>query len=292
MPPMRATDRDTAGGRHQPEFSRFWATPQLGGVDLLHARFTDHVYRIHTHDAYVFAVITAGREQFRYRGGRHEPGLGEIAIVHPGEPHDGSAATAGGWAYRVMYLPPGIFARIAGRSESAAVPFFPSTVFRDPAIAKRFLRIHAALEAGFETLATEAALTELLGTLEQRHAAGAAPFPARTLGEPAAIRRVREILDEGFAENLSLEHLAAGVGLSPLHLLRLFRRTTGMPPHAYRIGRRVGHAQLLLRQGLPLAETAVACGFADQSHLTRVFKRLIGTTPGIYRAGVHSPRSP
>src|SRR5260221_12119675 len=156
MPPMRATDREIAGGRLRPDFSRFWATPQLGGVDLLHARFTDHVYRIHTHEAYVFAVITAGREQFRYRGGRHEPGAGEIAIVHPGEPHDGSAATVGGWAYRVMYLPPGIFARIAGRPDSAPVPFFPGTVFRDPAIAGRFLRIHAALEAGIEPLATEA----------------------------------------------------------------------------------------------------------------------------------------
>ena len=32
--------------------------------------------------------------------------------------------------------------------------------------------------------------------------------------------------------------------------------------------------------GLPLAETALACGFADQSHMTRAFRKAFGLPPG------------
>jgi AraC-like DNA-binding protein len=34
---------------------------------------------------------------------------------------------------------------------------------------------------------------------------------------------------------------------------------------------------------MTLAEIAVKCGFAEQSHFTRVFKRLIGVSPGAWQ---------
>jgi transcriptional regulator GlxA family with amidase domain len=39
-----------------------------------------------------------------------------------------------------------------------------------------------------------------------------------------------------------------------------------------------------LRDGrLSLAEIAVACGFADQSHFTKAYTRLRGISPGAWR---------
>jgi len=49
---------------------------------------------------------------------------------------------------------------------------------------------------------------------------------------------------------------------------------------------RVDYVRDGLRRGdRPLAELALAAGFADQSHCARVFKRLTGESPGRYRAG-------
>ena len=48
-------------------------------------------------------------------------------------------------------------------------------------------------------------------------------------------------------------------------------------------GRRLRHARTLLRQGQPLAEVALASGFADQAHFQRQFKRRVAATPGQYR---------
>ncbi len=81
-------------------------------------------------------------------------------------------------------------------------------------------------------------------------------------------------------ETLSLGELAAVVGLSTFHAARLFSRSVGMPPHAWRNQLRLQHAQSLLRQGKSVTEVASATGFADQSHFTRHFKRAYGVAPG------------
>jgi AraC-like DNA-binding protein len=73
-------------------------------------------------------------------------------------------------------------------------------------------------------------------------------------------------------------------GLSAKHFARAFRQSTGVPPHRWLIEKRIERAKaLLLGGGLSLAEIALACGFADQSHFTAAFRRGTGITPGAYR---------
>ncbi|WP_275042848.1 helix-turn-helix domain-containing protein [Achromobacter xylosoxidans] len=46
-----------------------------------------------------------------------------------------------------------------------------------------------------------------------------------------------------------------------------------------------------MRGGLPLAEAALAVGFADQAHLTRVFKLVYGSPPGVLRRSAARKRA-
>jgi AraC-like DNA-binding protein len=69
------------------------------------------------------------------------------------------------------------------------------------------------------------------------------------------------------------------LGAHPSHLVRVFGREFGMPPHRYLTGRRVDLARHLLLDGRRPAEVATAAGFYDQAHLTRHFRRLLGTSP-------------
>jgi AraC-like DNA-binding protein len=41
----------------------------------------------------------------------------------------------------------------------------------------------------------------------------------------------------------------------------------------------------LIRNGLSLAEVALACGFYDQAHMTNAFRKSLGVTPAALRAG-------
>jgi AraC family transcriptional regulator len=91
-------------------------------------------------------------------------------------------------------------------------------------------------------------------------------------------------IEERLASELTLAQLAAVAQLSPYHFARVFKATTGLPPHQFVIARRVERARELLRDGNPpLAEVALCTGFSDQSQLSRHFKRVVGVAPGRFR---------
>ncbi|WP_227310624.1 helix-turn-helix domain-containing protein [Acidisoma cellulosilyticum] len=84
--------------------------------------------------------------------------------------------------------------------------------------------------------------------------------------------------------DISFADVARECRLSRSHFARAFKQSTGFPPHRWLQQRRVEHARdLLLKDKLTLAEIAVRCGFADQSHFNRVFLSHAGTTPGTWR---------
>ena len=95
---------------------------------------------------------------------------------------------------------------------------------------------------------------------------------------------MHEAIAERCSETLRLDELAALAGMSRYRLLRAFRAVYGMTPHAWQIDRRIVRARHLLDAGMSLAETALALGFADQSHFQRAFKQRVAATPGEYRS--------
>lgn len=115
-------------------------------------------------------------------------------------------------------------------------------------------------------------------------------------GRPAVIASRTRILSrshEDLAKNILLENLegdisildvAQACNLSRGYFIRAFRETTGMTPYQWLLSERINRARELLRaSNAPLAEVAIACGFADQSHFTRVFSNIVGVTPGNWR---------
>jgi AraC family transcriptional regulator len=124
----------------------------------------------------------------------------------------------------------------------------------------------------------------LLDTLLGAH--GAVRRTARSSGglNGWQLRRVTDFMTEHVAQDLALDQLAALVNLSAKHFARAFRQSTGLPPHRWLIERRVERAKaMLVTAEVSLAEIALACGFADQSHFTAAFRKSVGATPGGYR---------
>jgi AraC family transcriptional regulator len=92
---------------------------------------------------------------------------------------------------------------------------------------------------------------------------------------------------------LTVQSVAAEVGISPVRLSRAFRKAFGESLGSYQRRLRVAEACARLRdEELSLAEIALAAGFTDQSHFTRVFRRLTGTTPAAFRRKPAHPMSP
>jgi AraC family transcriptional regulator len=105
---------------------------------------------------------------------------------------------------------------------------------------------------------------------------------------PWQLRRVLDFISAHLNDDHSIAELARECGLSSGYFSRAFRQTTGVTPHQWVIRRKVERArQLLLGNGLGLADIALVCGFVDQSHFTRVFTKLEGESPGRWRRRIH-----
>lgn len=101
---------------------------------------------------------------------------------------------------------------------------------------------------------------------------------------PTQRKRIIDLIEDQLSENISLDDLAAAVGLSPFHFSRQFKADFGIAPYAFVIQKRVSKAQEMLRRGrLPLKSVALDCGFSDQSHLCRTFRKIVGVTPAQYQ---------
>ena len=72
--------------------------------------------------------------------------------------------------------------------------------------------------------------------------------------------------------------------LSPYHFARLFKGSTGVPPHRFVVRQRIARARgVLATPELSIAQISRTVGFRTPSHFTTVFRHVLGITPGAYR---------
>src|SRR5437899_815005 len=84
-------DRATMAGMAGMAGTRGWAEywrDDTRGLEAMHARFRDHVFAPHSHDAYSFGVTDAGAQQFHCRGALHTSAAGMVMALNPDDPHD------------------------------------------------------------------------------------------------------------------------------------------------------------------------------------------------------------
>jgi transcriptional regulator GlxA family with amidase domain len=87
------------------------------------------------------------------------------------------------------------------------------------------------------------------------------------------------------SQTISLQQLAAHVGLSVSGFSHAYKRSTGVTPMTMLRQMRVETAKFyLLRERSSLAEIARETGFADAFHLSRAFKQTTGLSPHRFRA--------
>jgi AraC-like DNA-binding protein len=262
------------------EFAQLRFAADFGDMELLTARYLDHRFAPHVHDSYVIALIEDGVERFCCGRAAQVAPASSVIVIPPGEVHDGRRGCEAGWAYRVFYPHPALLAELMAelRAGDGRQPVFDQVVFDDPALFRALRGLHVALHASDDALLRAGVWREAMAPL-LRHAGVREPATGR---EDQAVRVAQGMLRADLTATLTLHALAHEVGLSPWHLNRVFSRTVGLPPHAWRNQWRLAQAKRLLRGGQSAAEVAASLGFADQSHLHRLFKRAFGVTPGGY----------
>ncbi|MCF4120727.1 AraC family transcriptional regulator [Antribacter sp. KLBMP9083] len=261
---------------------RAWRPAVPGVAEVLHARWHEHSYPLHTHDTWTVLVLDEGMVGYALDRHEHAALTSGVTVLPPHVAHDGRSVTHGGFRKRVVYLEAGVLGEwLVGRAVDGPL-------LRDPGLRSGVQRLDRALVAG-EQLAAESGLA-LVAERIAWHLTGRPEMDDGGRG-PTVARRARDLLDADPTAEVRLADVAGVLGVTTAHLVRAFTREFGLPPHRYLVGRRLDLARRRLLAGEPAGQVAAATGFHDQSHLTRHFRRLLRTTPGRYQ-GAAGRRNP
>ena len=263
-----------------PDRHSFWHDPALPFLEARAVQDGRHVcYDKHSHAHFSIGAITGGHSHYLNQRSLQEVGPGSLVLMNPEEVHACNPIADQPWSYLMFYLDTDW---LRSQQEEAGLGSefrpFDMTASRDPLLYQGLQHLHHQLVQAPDPLAREVAChlfsRQLLARLT----------PARWDDRPPQhLQRAAELMQDDSASPLSLSQLSAVAGLTPSHFVRAFSHHYGMTPHAYLLDRRIRHARTLLKQGQPLAEVALASGFADQAHFQRQFKRRVAATPGQYR---------
>ncbi|MFM5416622.1 helix-turn-helix transcriptional regulator [Aeromonas dhakensis] len=263
-----------------PDHHSFWHDPALPFIEARAVQDGRRVcYDKHSHPHFSIGAITGGHSHYLNQRSRQEVGRGHLVLMNPEEVHACNPVADEPWSYLMFYLDTGWLQR---QQEEAGLGHefrpFDMTASQDPLLYQGLCRLHRQLSQEPEPLAREVACHQFSRQLLARLTP--ASWDDRP---PQHLQRAAELMQDDCCSPLTLAQLSTVAGLTPSHFVRSFSRHYGMTPHAYLLDQRIRHARTLLRRGEPLAEVALASGFADQAHFQRQFKRRVAATPGHYR---------
>ena len=234
----------------------------------------------HSHELAAFALTLRGSSTEAFSSSRFDRTTEGLLLRPAGERHWDSIGEQGAKCF-VMEL------------NSGWIDDMPQLrpVFRNPSFYRAGALTMLAQRAYSEWLQEDSASQIAIPALALEMAAHLMrESEPRKAGQPPSwLRRVRQRLDDGFADTPTLAELARISGVHRTHLVRSFRRHYNVSIGEYLRRRRVDAACAMLKKpGVSLTEIALATGFANHAHFATVFKRITGFTPSDFRRSQRS----
>ncbi len=264
----------------------FSRDPDLPGMEVRFSRYDGFSFSRHTHDTYSIGVMLEGAsyciDNFTDSS---FVAAGDVALINPEQVHSGVPLPDVGITYLMFYVDPLWMQKAAQQicETDSGFPEFDSFCSQVPGAADKLKLFHRCLSASGTRLAKESLALSAFAELLSGHGRIVPVREGRR--EHHAVLRAKEYLDANISRKVSLDELATVTGLSSYYFLRVFKKNTGLTPHAYFIARRIERARTMLLRGIPFSVVALECGFGDQSHFTHKFKQVMGVTPGQYLSG-------
>ena len=268
------------------EHAKYHHVPEVPGLVLGSARFADVGFDRHYHLDFHIGFVTEGIQRHRSKGESFLLGPGRIALMPPGEIHDGASEGGGTYTLKTFRLSQALIAGLA--EEISGQPReleLTSVLLEDPRLVGNLRGLHEAMQqaVGPGSLALQ---TQWITLLERLLCQSRTITPESIPGSLSALQwsRVRDYCFSHIDQRITLDDLAGLCDLGRFPFLKQFKRTIGMTPHAWLLRLRLERAcGLLSGSEQPIIDVAHAVGFYDQSHFNRAFRQAFGVAPSRYR---------
>ncbi len=262
----------------------FFRDAEVGHIEARSSRRTGLSFKKHFHETYSIGIVEQGANSFFHRNADALIGAGTVVLINPGEVHACNPRPDVLWAYKMFYVDIDLMREVAADvfESNGEAPVFTKASVRDAALFSALADLYRVLLNSGDALEKDVRMHDAFSRLILEHADRGAPRRSPGKAERATTRACDYIM-EHLGRNISLAELSSAAELSAFHLVRIFRRRFGLPPHAFQLQQRINSAKRMLARNIPVVQVAFALGFADQSHFAKRFKAHVGATPRQYQ---------
>ncbi len=261
-----------------------WRSEQLFNIDFACYTLTQHHFSKHFHDHYVIEFVLNGADEFFCDGNKFTAVSNQLVLINPGEVHTGNTVEQ----TRLKYFslnPAYRQLETAAEHCGLAIPAnfnFQKTVVDNPALASKFTSLYKNFQTNAGILYKQENLLDCLSSLLSSSMAKKESV-ASIEKQDARVNLLIDYIRHFYMNDICLQKLAALVNLNPFHMLRIFKKATGLSPYEYLLVIRVEQARKLLQNGSKVEQAALDTGFYDSSHFNRMFRKIAGMSPISYR---------
>jgi len=246
--------------------SEYHQLPILDGLELLNAKSHTLDFPFHTHDTFNIALILDTTFNVKLNDKFLKAPKGTLSITNPDEVHATPCDSDLGNSFFTYYVSPEVIKKF---NNGNPVFFEDKTIYDQNIFSELYF-----LSSNYNTdvIEFENRLIIALKTLIKKYST-VKPIAFNTN------KLFQCFIDETDFDSFSLEKTAMQFGVNKYKFIRLFKQETGLTPNNFVLLKKVEKSKKMLKQGKPIFNVAIDCGFYDTSHFYKNFKRFTGVNP-------------
>jgi AraC-like DNA-binding protein len=250
----------------------------LDGIELKEATFKNKHFPTHFHDTYSIGIIKNGIENLKIKDNNLIATPKTVVIINQYELHSNSFYDNDAWTYQTINLNFDALTFLnKEQNHRIGNNFIFQNLIQDDFLYNIISNLHQTpnlnLNEQISAISKYLLTNYLVDKQEEKF---------NYVSWKNIILEIKNLLDSKLNDKISIEAIAKKYNKTPFQLIRAFKSHTGLTPIAYLILIRLNKSKKLLANGNTLVDTALDCGFFDQSHFSNCFKKYFGVSPRQY----------
>lgn len=260
-------------------FTKIFIDKNLPYLELRYSNNTKH-YKEHLHETFSIGINLKGDSVYTNKQNRYDFSRNMLAVVNANTIHSCNPKNKEANLYYMLYLKPSWCLDIQKSicEEITTLKEFPEDILYDEKLYEEFKNLCENLFSDISYMEKESELIDFFTKLFSKYIEY-----SNLKIEDESFEKIISYLNENYQENISLEELSQKFRLNSFYIIRLFKSQINLTPHAYLLNLKINRAKEFLKKGYSIVDTALECGFSDQSHLHRNFVKIVATTPKEYQ---------